>query len=112
MVENLDSVIEDLFKVVSSKKTADPAKSYTAQLFEGGVPKITNKVGEEAFETVVAALTQPEKVVNESADLLYHLLVLWAELKITPKDIFCELQSRSGVSGIDEKRSRNKQAGG
>ena len=108
MDENLDNVLEDIFETANSKKHADPTESYTAQLFEGGISKIAAKVGEEAVETVVAALTQPDQVVDESADLLYHLVVLWAELKIPPKDIFRELQNRRGVSGIEEKLSRNK----
>lgn len=108
MVENLDNVLESLFEVVSKRRDADPRESYTAQLFDGGVSKITNKVGEEAFETVIAALTEPDRVVDESADLLYHLIVLWVELKIPPKDIISELQNRKEFSGIEEKLSRNK----
>ena len=108
MDENLGNVLEDLYRTVADKKNADPNDSYTAQLFKGGASTIANKVGEEAFETVIAALTQPDQVVDESADLLYHLIVLWAELKITPEDIICELQKRRGISGIDEKLSRNR----
>jgi phosphoribosyl-ATP pyrophosphohydrolase len=101
--------IDELFAVIASRRGADPETSYTAKLFAKGRSKIAQKVGEEAVETVIAAVSQgPDKVVPESADLLYHLLVLWAETGVSPDDVWAELRRRSGVSGIDEKNSRQQ----
>jgi len=108
------AILEELYKVIESRRGADPDVSHTARLFKKGKGKIAKKTGEEAIEVIVAALYQtPDKVVRESADLLYHLLVLWAEQGVRPEDVFAELESRLGVSGIEEKRSRGarKKAG-
>jgi phosphoribosyl-ATP pyrophosphohydrolase len=101
--------IDDLYQVIASRRGADADTSYTAKLFTKGRAKIAQKVGEEATETVIAAVSQgnPE-VVSESADLLYHLLVLWADCGITPDMVWGELARRSGVSGIAEKNARPK----
>ncbi len=105
-------IIEELFSVIESRKGGDPKVSHTAKLFEKGLGKIAKKTGEEAVEVIVAALHEtPDKVVSESADLLYHLLVLWAEQGIRPSEVFAELESRVGVSGIEEKKSRPKEQG-
>lgn len=73
------------------------------------MPEIARKVGEEAVETITAALTQEHNhIVAESADLLYHLLVLWAEKGISPEEVWEELTRREGTSGIEEKASRTK----
>lgn len=99
--------IDSLFAVIASRQGADPETSYTAKLFAKGRGKIAQKVGEEAVETVIAALSQgPDKLVSESADLLYHLLVLWAEAGIGPDQVWAELERRAGTSGIEEKNSR------
>ena len=99
--------LDDLYAVIASRKGADPETSYTAKLFAKGRGKIAQKVGEEAVETVVAAVSQgPDAVVAESADLLYHLLVLWAECGVTPERVWAELDRRAGTSGIAEKQSR------
>ncbi len=106
-------ILEQLYKVIESRRSADPEVSHTAKLFKQGKGKIAKKTGEEAVEVIVAALHQtPEKVVRESADLLYHLLVLWAEQGIKPKRVFAELESRLGVSGIEEKKSRRNKIKG
>lgn len=100
-------IIEELFAVIESRKGGDPKVSHTAKLFEKGLGKIAKKTGEEAVEVIVAALHEtPERVVSESADLLYYLLVLWSEKGIKPEEVFAELESRVGVSGIEEKKSR------
>jgi len=102
-------VLDDLFAVIAGRRGADPETSYTAKLFAKGRPKIAQKVGEEAVETVVAALAQDRAaVVGESADLIYHLLVLWAECGLAPADIWAELERRSGISGIAEKKARKQ----
>lgn len=100
-------VIERLYKVILSRKGMDPSTSYTASLFDKGLSEITRKVGEESIETMVAALTEDKQaLINESADVFYHLLVLWAAKDVTPGDVFGALADREGVSGIDEKASR------
>ena len=101
--------IDTLFAVIESRKGADPDTSYTAKLFAKGRKKIAQKVGEEAVETALAAVSDtPAAVAAESADLLYHLLVLWAETGVAPGDVWAELNRRAGVSGIEEKNSRKK----
>ena len=84
MMETKDArALDDLYRVIESRKGDDPDTSYTARLFDRGRGKILCKLGEEATETVVAALDAAEgDVVSESADLLYHLLVLWADAGI------------------------------
>jgi len=102
------SFLDELFVTIASRKGADPDTSYTAQLFDGGVETMARKIGEEATEVIVAALREtPAHVVSESADLMYHLMVLWAEQDITPEDVYDELASRAGTSGVDEKESRD-----
>ena len=101
------TVLDRLFAVIESKRSGDPEQSYTARLFSAGRGKICSKLGEEAMETAVAALDEtPDHVVGESADLLYHLLVLWAEAGVAPEQVWKELTRREGVSGIKEKDSR------
>ena len=104
--------LDELYKVIESRKGGDPETSYTAKLFEGGLGKMAGKIGEEATEVIVAALREtPAHVVSESADLLYHLMILWAEQEIRPEEVFAELESRAGTSGIEEKESRDSQNG-
>ena len=101
------AVLEELFALIKSRKGADPETSYTAKLFAEGREKIASKVTEEAAETVEAALKEtPERLASESADILYHLLVLWADAGVEPADVWAELAKRRGTSGIEEKRSR------
>ena len=102
-------VIDELFSVIDARRGADPESSYTAKLFTKGRRKIAQKLGEEAVETVIAALAEgPDQLVGESADLLYHLLVLWADCGLEPGRVWAELARRSGTSGIAEKQSRQK----
>ncbi len=99
--------LDRLFDQVSVRKSADPAQSYTAKLLREGVPKCAKKVGEEAVEVAIAALTGSAKErVCESADLLYHLCVLWVAAGIDPKDVYAELTAREGRSGLDDKAAR------
>lgn len=100
-------IIERLAETIASRQGGDADSSYTAKLFAKGRKKIAQKVGEEAVETVIAALAEtPDKVVSESADLLYHLLVLWADTGVKPEQVWAELERREGTSGIAEKNSR------
>ncbi len=102
------SILETLFETIEGRKGADPQSSYVASLFDKGTAKIAQKVGEEAMETAIEAVQgDPEKLKQESADLLFHLLVLWADQNIKPEDVFAVLESRMGTSGHDEKASRN-----
>ncbi|AJD54145.1 phosphoribosyl-ATP pyrophosphohydrolase [Thalassospira sp. MBR-102] len=100
-------ILDQLYTVIAARKGADPETSYTARLFAKGTAKIAQKVGEEGVETVIAALAEtPEKVASESADLLYHLTVLWADQGVKPEDVWNILAERQGISGIAEKASR------
>ena len=102
-------VLDRLWATIASRKGADPASSYTAKLLAAGVPKSAQKLGEEAVEAVVAAVAEDEQsLVAESADLLYHLLVLWAARGIDPDRVWRELERRAGTSGIAEKASRKE----
>lgn len=103
------TILDRLFATIESRKGADPSSSWTAKLLAGGPEAAAKKVGEESAETIIAALSQNgEALARESADLLYHLLVLWAAKGIEPDDVWRELESREGVSGIREKASRTK----
>jgi phosphoribosyl-ATP pyrophosphohydrolase len=97
----------DLEQTIRQRRQADPSQSYVAKLSAKGRGKIAQKVGEEAVETVIAAMASDrEGVVGESADLLFHLMLLLADLDITLDDVLDELDRREGVSGIAEKASR------
>ncbi|MFM2044766.1 MAG: hypothetical protein RLY86_3342 [Pseudomonadota bacterium] len=101
------AVLMDLFATIKSRKGADPDSSNTARLFARGRAKIAQKLGEEAVETVIEAVRGDKgKLAEESADLLYHLLVLWADAGLDPADVFAILEARTGISGIDEKKNR------
>src|SRR5277367_184141 len=100
--------IDRLFEVIRSRKGADPETSYTAKLFAQGTLKIAKKLGEEGVETALAAVAESEDaLVGESADLLYHLLVLWAARGLEPAAVYRALDSRTHRSGLQEKASRN-----
>ncbi|HVH74294.1 MAG TPA: phosphoribosyl-ATP diphosphatase [Stellaceae bacterium] len=107
MTQDLGPVLGRLWQVIQSRRGADPASSYTARLFARGSAKIAQKLGEEAVEAVIeGAKGDAAALVAESADLLYHLLVLWAALGISPADVAAELARREGISGIAEKSRR------
>lgn len=101
------AILERLFAVIESRRGADPETSNTARLFARGRGNIAQKFGEEAIEAVVAALGESrDSLTAESADVLYHLLVLWAECGVRPEDVWAELRRREGVSGLVEKKKR------
>jgi phosphoribosyl-ATP pyrophosphohydrolase len=103
-----DAVLERLFQTIEQRRYADPATSHTAKLFQKGTKKIAQKVGEEAVEVVIEAVRDNRKrLIEESGDLMYHLLVLWADMKIAPADVWAELARREGMSGLDEKAGRD-----
>ena len=106
-------IVDRLFTVIQTRRDADPEESNTARLFARGIEKIAQKLGEEAVETVIEAINGKRKaVVAESADLLYHLLVLWAARDIEIDDVWAELGRREGISGIAEKEARRKETPG
>ena len=109
MADPLGEALERLWRVIESRRGADPEHSYTARLFARGRAKIAQKLGEEAVETVIEGVgDNPAALIGESADLLYHLFVLWAAAGITPADVAAELARREGTSGIAEKKRRKE----
>ena len=105
--EDSATVLDRLYKVILSRKGTNPDSSNTARLFAKGTAKIAQKLGEEAVETVIEAVGGRRKeLIAESSDLLYHLLVLWADRGVAPSDVWHELSARDGLSGLAEKRNR------
>jgi len=101
------SILTRVYNTILARKSAEPTSSYVASLFAKGSKKIAQKVGEEATETVLASAGGNKKeIISESADLLFHLLVLWAAHDVTPDEVANELKRREGTSGIEEKKSR------
>ena len=96
-----------LYDQVLARKSADPSRSYTAKLLREGVVKCAKKVGEEGVEVGLAAVAGDNRErIAESADLLYHLCVLWVAAGVDPADVYQELQAREGRSGLDDKAAR------
>jgi len=92
---------------IAARRGGDPESSYVARLNAKGLGKIAQKLGEEAVETVIAALTEDKPaLVGEAADLLFHLVVLLDAKGVPLADVLAELERREGVSGIAEKASR------
>lgn len=108
MAAKLARTLDTLYDVIQERRNhGDPASSYVAKITARGRKKICQKVGEEAVETVIAGCgNKPEKIVSESADLLFHLMILWADAGITLDQLAEELDKREGTSGIDEKARR------
>src|SRR5439155_367677 len=98
----LGPALDRLWQVIQSRRGADPQTSYTARLFSRGRAKIAQKLGEEAVEAVIEGVgNKPAALVGESADLLYHLLVLWAAAGVSPADVAAELtRSPSGGGAL------------
>jgi phosphoribosyl-ATP pyrophosphohydrolase len=104
------ATLSKLESTIRARRGADPSSSYVASLFAKGRAKIAQKLGEEAVETVIAAMQgDSQEVTKEAADLLFHLLVLLADQDIPLADILAELERREGVSGIAEKAARSDQ---
>jgi phosphoribosyl-ATP pyrophosphohydrolase len=100
-------VLDRLWNVVLSRRDADPAVSHSARLLARGPAKVAQKFGEEAVECLIEAVSgNHEALVAESADVLYHLLVVWVAAGVRPDEVWAELERREGVSGITEKASR------
>jgi len=107
MAEPLGEALARLWRVIEARRGARPDTSYTARLLAAGPAAVARKLGEEAIEAVIEAVSgDPAALTRESADVLYHLLVLWAAAGINPGDVATELTRREGTSGIEEKRGR------
>lgn len=100
-------ILDRLYATILSRRGADPATSHSARLLSRGPAKVAQKFGEEAIECVIeGAAANPQGLVAESADVLYHLLVLWVAAGVTPDQVWAELARREGTSGIAEKAAR------
>lgn len=104
-----DHPIDRLFETISARRSASVRKSYTAKLLKAGVAQCAKKLGEEGVEAALAAVGGNKKeIVAESADVLYHLLVLWAATGTKPKSVYDALEKRRSRSGLAEKSARKK----
>jgi phosphoribosyl-ATP pyrophosphohydrolase len=102
-------VLDRLYDVVMDRRTADPAVSHSARLLSRGLEKVAQKFGEEAIECLIeGAAGNHSALVAESADVLYHLIVLWVANRVRPEEVWRELKRREGISGIAEKASRTR----
>lgn len=98
--------IED---IINQRKTSKPEESYTAKLINDGNEKILKKIGEEAAELIIAGAKEEKKqIIYETADTLYHIMVMLSYHNIRLEDVYKELEGRMGISGIEEKKRRNK----
>lgn len=101
------AVLDRLYDVVTSRRDADPTVSHSARLLSRGTAKVAQKFGEEAVECLIEAVSgNRAALIAESADVLYHLIVVWVDAGVRPDEVWAELQRREGVSGIAEKSSR------
>lgn len=103
----MSDVLNRLADLMEQRKSADPASSYVASLYAKGMDSILKKVGEEATETVIAAMGgNKDEIIYETADLWFHTLIMLAKADLKPQDVLDELARREGLSGIAEKASR------
>lgn len=103
-----DDVIARLAETIRQRRSEESSRSYTKQLLEAGAERCARKLGEEAIETVIAGISQDDKALSaESADLLYHLLVLLESRGVAWTDVAAELERRMGTSGLSEKAARS-----
>jgi phosphoribosyl-ATP pyrophosphohydrolase len=110
----MSNVLEQLIATIAARRQADPEQSYVASLHDQGLNKILEKVGEEATEVIIAAKDfepggNSTAVVGEVADLWFHSMVMLSHLEIDSSEVMQCLDSRFGISGLDEKSSRKKQ---
>lgn len=104
-----EAILARLEATIAQRRSDDPEASYVARLNAKGTAKIAQKVGEEAVETVIAAIADDRAgLVGEAADLLFHLMVLLSAKDVPLSDVLAELARREGVSGIAEKAARTK----
>lgn len=107
MAQEKDDIIAAVYRVIQERKANPSENSYTASLMKKGVEKILKKLGEEATEVVIAGVGgKREEIIYETADLIFHNLVLLGYYDIDPEEVYNELRRRFGTSGIEEKQSR------
>lgn len=107
--EPKEHALDRLYATLQQRRKADPGESYTAKLLARGPEKIAKKLGEEGVEAALAgACGSKEELVAESADLLYHLALMWAARGVAPADVWEALDRRAGRSGLAEKAARPK----
>src|SRR5215469_1157559 len=107
MPDSLGEALARLWATIEARRGANSDTSYTAKLLSAGPAGVARKLGEEALEAVIEAVKGDAAALGrESADLLYHLLVLWAAAGLSPDDVAAELTRREGTSGIEEKKGR------
>ncbi|WP_144187067.1 phosphoribosyl-ATP diphosphatase [Elioraea rosea] len=101
------AILDRLWATVMSRRGADPEVSHSARLLSRGTAKVAQKLGEEAVEAVIeATLGNRAALIGESADVLYHLMVVWVDAGIRPDEVWAELERREAISGIAEKAAR------
>ena len=101
-------VLDRIYRTILDRHDSNPKVSYTAKLFSRGRGKIVQKIGEEAVEVVVEGMRNDiSGIVSESSDLLFHLLILWADAGIEPSQVWKTLSEREGQGGLNEKRARH-----
>jgi len=101
--------LDRLAATIEARRGADPSSSYTAKLLSDGAPRLAKKFGEEAVETVIAAISGDKgAIAAESADLIYHWLALLAGSGVSLDDVAAKLEAREGLSGLDEKAARKR----
>jgi phosphoribosyl-ATP pyrophosphohydrolase len=106
----MSDILSRLSEMLESRKSADPARSYVASLFEKGEDAILRKIAEEAAETLLASKSGDKtQITRETADLWFHTLVLLVYHGLTPDDVLAELKRREGLSGIAEKAARKRE---
>lgn len=104
----MSDTLSRLEATIAARAAADPDTSYVAKLHTKGLGKIAQKVGEEATESIIAALTEGrEELTKEAADLLFHLLVMLGARGVSLAEVLAELDRREGTSGLIEKASRS-----
>ena len=103
----MSDILEKLADVIEARKGGDPESSYVSRLLARGEDAVLKKIGEEATETVMAAKDGERlRIVEETADLWFHCLIMLAHYGLRPTDVLMELRRREGISGIDEKVAR------
>lgn len=100
-------ILDQLYDIVDQRHGVDPSESYTARLFDRGRAKIAQKVGEEAVEVVIEVTRKnPSALAEESADLLYHLMVAWSASGVKPEQVWSLLDARMATHGGKDKKKR------
>ena len=107
--QDMDDILNQLYKLLQKRKKELPENSYTAKLFKGGVDRIAKKIGEEASEVIIALKNNSQsETIYEAADLIFHLLIGLTEKDIPPEAVLEELKRRFGISGVEEKKTREQ----